>query len=159
MYNYSNIINLNESYNFYKKYHQNYENKLIHVFSIPLIAFSLSVLLSNIIPFKVLGIKIKANFLLLSFYLLLYSTMDPIFFYPMGLFLYLIFSFSELFKIFVKNYYFYAFIIHCISWILQFSGHYLFEGNKPALLDSLSQSFLMAPLFSYLEFKELFLDN
>jgi len=38
---------------------------------------------------------------------------------------------------------------------MQFIGHGIFEGNRPALMDSIKQSFLMAPLFSYYEFKEL----
>ena len=33
------------------------------------------------------------------------------------------------------------------GWILQFIGHYI-EGRKPALLDSISQAFFQAPLFS-----------
>ena len=41
------------------------------------------------------------------------------------------------------------------SWIMQFIGHGIFEGNRPALMDSIKQAFLMAPLFSYYEFKEL----
>ena len=38
-------------------------------------------------------------------------------------------------------------IIFVLSWILQFIGHYI-EGRKPALLDSISQSLLGAPIFS-----------
>ena len=45
----------------------------------------------------------------------------------------------------------YALYIHFICWILQFIGHAIFEKKRPALLDSLSQSFIMAPLFVILE--------
>lgn len=34
------------------------------------------------------------------------------------------------------------------GWILQFIGH-IIEGRKPALLDSIVQSFFQAPLFSF----------
>lgn len=40
-----------------------------------------------------------------------------------------------------------AFGIHIFSWIIQFVGHGVFEGRKPALLDSLFQSIVLAPLF------------
>jgi len=34
-----------------------------------------------------------------------------------------------------------------VAWTLQFFGHYI-EGNKPALLDSLSSTIFQAPLYS-----------
>ncbi len=147
---------LDNSYIFYQSYHQNYINRMLHVFSIPFIALSLSVLLSKIYIFNIFGFPCKMNFLLINFYWIMYSCMNQMYFYPMGIYLYFIWFLSEIFVRKVKRYYLYASIIHILSWILQFSGHYLFEGNKPALIDSLHQSFLMAPLFSYLEFNELF---
>jgi len=41
-------------------------------------------------------------------------------------------------------------ILFITAWILQFLGHYI-EGNRPALMDSLSQAFLTAPAFAILE--------
>ena len=41
--------------------------------------------------------------------------------------------------------------IHIMAWVLQFIGHGVFEGRAPALLDSLDQAFLTAPLFVFLE--------
>jgi len=38
-------------------------------------------------------------------------------------------------------------ILFTLSWILQFIGHYI-EGKKPALIDSIGQAFLGAPIFS-----------
>ena len=43
-----------------------------------------------------------------------------------------------------------TFGIHVFSWIIQFVGHGVFEGRKPALLDSLVQSVVLAPLFVWL---------
>ena len=40
--------------------------------------------------------------------------------------------------------------IHILSWVMQFMGHGVFEGRKPALLDNLLQSIVMAPLFVWL---------
>ena len=64
----------------------------------------------------------------------------------------------------IENHYFnqyvinsiaYAIYVNLFSWIMQFIGHFIFEGNRPALLDSIAQSFLMAPLFSYYEFMDI----
>jgi uncharacterized membrane protein YGL010W len=41
--------------------------------------------------------------------------------------------------------------IHAASWIFQFIGHGKFEGRQPALLDSLMQALVLAPLFVFLE--------
>merc|ERR1712080_493973 len=40
---------------------------------------------------------------------------------------------------------------HIFCWILQFIGHAVFEGRAPALLQSLDQAFITAPLFVLLE--------
>ncbi|KAI9916984.1 hypothetical protein PsorP6_016813 [Peronosclerospora sorghi] len=44
-----------------------------------------------------------------------------------------------------------ALTIHVTSWILQFIGHGVFERRKPALLDSLDQALITAPMFVLLE--------
>uniref|UniRef100_K3WVH9 DUF962 domain-containing protein n=1 Tax=Globisporangium ultimum (strain ATCC 200006 / CBS 805.95 / DAOM BR144) TaxID=431595 RepID=K3WVH9_GLOUD len=41
--------------------------------------------------------------------------------------------------------------IHCVAWTLQFIGHGVFERRKPALLDSLDQALITAPMFVLLE--------
>ena len=41
-----------------------------------------------------------------------------------------------------------AFKLFLFSWVMQFIGHYI-EGNRPALFDGLTQTFLEAPLFSF----------
>ena len=41
--------------------------------------------------------------------------------------------------------------LHVGAWILQFIGHFVFEGRAPALLDSWDQAFITAPLFVLLE--------
>lgn len=39
-----------------------------------------------------------------------------------------------------------------VGWIFQFVGHGVFEGKKPALLDNLVQSLVLAPYFILFEF-------
>ena len=42
-------------------------------------------------------------------------------------------------------------LFHATMWIAQFIGHGVFEGRAPALLDSLDQALITAPLFVVLE--------
>ena len=42
---------------------------------------------------------------------------------------------------------------HVVCWIAQFVGHGVFEKRAPALLDSVDQAFITAPLFVLLEVK------
>jgi len=45
-----------------------------------------------------------------------------------------------------------ALIIQVVAWYMQIHpGHAIFEGVKPALFDSLSQAFSVAPLFAFYE--------
>eukprot|EP00618_Florenciella_parvula_P034465 CAMPEP_0119474428 /NCGR_PEP_ID=MMETSP1344-20130328/5683_1 /TAXON_ID=236787 /ORGANISM="Florenciella parvula, Strain CCMP2471" /LENGTH=161 /DNA_ID=CAMNT_0007507719 /DNA_START=190 /DNA_END=675 /DNA_ORIENTATION=- len=42
--------------------------------------------------------------------------------------------------------------LHLLSWYMQIHpGHGIYEGTKPALLDSVSQAFSVAPLFAFYE--------
>ena len=150
-------------YLFYKKYHQNKINKLIHLFCIPLIVWSFCVLLNNLTilsHFKfnnsnIFTIDLDLSAYICLFYLIIYTFIESSTFFPMFLYLTFIYFTSYFFNLYVIKSIMYALFINIFSWIMQFIGHFFFEGNRPALMDSLVQSFLMAPLFSYFEFKEL----
>lgn len=151
------------SYSFYKKYHKNKINKLIHLFCIPMIVWSFCCILNLITSYNELKFKGK-NILITNmdlglviciYYLSFYTFMDSKTFLPMLIYLGLIYLSSYYFNLYVANSLIYAVYINIFSWIMQFIGHIFFEKNRPALIDSISQSFLMAPLFSYYEFKEL----
>ncbi len=161
-------IENNISYKFYKEYHQNNINKIIHILCIPLIIWSFSVLLNSFVfNFGIIfyniqqnvsynfNVNIYLNFILLSLYLLYYTILDTKSFLPMFIFLYFIWITSYYFFISSQYPYYYSLIINIFSWIMQFIGHVIFEGNRPALMDSIKQSFLMAPLFTYYEIKQL----
>ena len=46
----------------------------------------------------------------------------------------------------------FAFILHALAWYMQIHpGHKVFEGVKPALLDSFGQALGVAPMFAFLE--------
>ena len=154
----------NIHYNFYKKYHKNQINKIIHILCIPLILWSFSVFLNSIIfqislnymfSLNLFSLNLTLSSILLSIYLLIYTIIDINCFIPMSIYLFIIWLSSYLFLQYSSFSFYYALLINIFSWIMQFIGHGIFEGNRPALMDSIKQSFLMAPLFSYYEFKEL----
>ena len=44
-----------------------------------------------------------------------------------------------------------AVALQICSWIAQFIGHGVYEGNAPALLDNVAQALLLAPFFVWME--------
>ena len=139
------------SYSFYKKYHKNKINKLIHIVCIPMISWSICVFL-----------KYYYSFILTLFYTGYYTNIfvrcmeNPSILYisVLNIYLFLIWYSATLFNIYGENQNSFALGVFTLSWIFQFIGHGVFEKNRPALFDSLYQSFLMAPLFSFFEIEE-----
>ena len=151
-------MNNYDSYNiqtldFYNSYHNNPINKAIHFFCIPLIVFSTNELLkefyiaNELITYPGLTniYKIYITWFCHQLYCIYY-------FYKFGLYpgLLMMVYFTAIrylslnLNIKKKN----ALKIFTFAWIMQFIGHAI-EGNKPALLDSISQTILEAPLFSF----------
>jgi len=129
----------------YRKYHQNHKNLITHIFGIPLIVFSIILLLSRpefyvgnimlnpaIVAIPFIGYyyaKLQVNLALIMVgYITINSalavSLDHL---PTSLWLYT--------------------IAGCFvgGWALQFLGHY-FEGKKPAFADDLS-NLLIGPLY------------
>ena len=161
-----NNTNVISSYDFYKEYHQNYYNKLLHIFSIQLIMMSMMTFFENIKISDLLccikynpkqhSIVIKhftnmeLNFIISGCYILYYSQCGISTFYVMWGFFHYIYCLTKLIDFTRRE----AFFVFCIAWVLQFLGHYI-EGRKPALVDSIHQAFLGAPLFTVLELNEI----
>ena len=145
------LFNLSKQYNFYKKYHKNTINVLIHVFCIPIIMWTLSVFLTHFSP----SLFYNPTFYLTNIYSIYYLILDK----NLGKIMTMIFYFSWLTSYYfywnVSNSIYYATILHTLSWIAQFGGHFYFEGNRPALTDSLLQAFLVAPIFVLIDIKHL----
>lgn len=137
---------------FYNSYHTHPINKAIHFFCIPLIVFSTNELIKEFyiandnITYP--GLKKIIKFHVIWFVHLFYTFY---YFYTYGIAegyimnLYFMFVRYLSYKLNIKKKT--AFKLFSFSWIMQFIGHFI-EGNRPALLDSLSQSFLGAPLYS-----------
>ena len=96
------------------------------------------------------------TFYLINIYSVYYILLDK----NLGLIMTMVFYFnwitSYYFYWYVSNSIYYASILHIFSWISQFVGHFYFEGNRPALTDSLIQAFLVAPIFVLIDIKHLF---
>lgn len=145
-------------YQFYSEYHQNPINKLIHFVTIPLIVITTLSLVSNFKikltstiykrPHNFFGVDLKGDFLLTMFYIFYYFTWKT----PVNIIMFVYCFTMLLISRSIKQMSFYwnglDLLIFIVAWILQFAGHSLFEGNRPALMDSLSQAFLTAPAFS-----------
>lgn len=142
--NYSNstlVIN-------YYKYHQNPINKMIHLMCIPMIMISILTFLKK---FKIksnsyyITYVLKLNFrdLITLYYIAYYYSWSlKIGFFMQGFIAIINYIVDDLKLKPIPNFKLFTF-----AWTMQFFGHYI-EGNRPALIDSLSQAFLQAPLFT-----------
>ena len=147
-------MNHQTSIEFYNQYHQNFWNKVIHMMFIPCIVLSFRVFLNKlyILDETMYSESNKKYKLSVG---RLFSYIYIIYYYSYGLWLGIImnmyFISIEIANYFIflhiKKPYFLAFSIFIFSWTMQFIGHEI-EGNKPALFDSILQSFTAAPLYS-----------
>ena len=140
---------MNKELEFYKSYHNNIINKWIHFFCIPMIVSSIIILLNNFYVLyenNKLVKKIKLSSVIMSFYIISYSFIGWDIGLLMSFYFILLNSISN-YIIVNHDYISIARYMFIYGWIFQFIGHYI-EGKRPALIDSISQSFYQAPLFS-----------
>ncbi len=138
---------------FYNHYHQNFINKLIHAFCIPMIVLSMRILTNNIVffiqdgPIWIKIIPLSLGRILSQIYVGYYFTYG---WFP-GFIMLLHFTVIELANYYIQRNinkkYFVAWCLFCFGWTMQFIGHGI-EGRKPALFDSIAQAFTGAPIFS-----------
>ena len=136
---------------FYKKYHNNNINKWIHFFCIPMIIMSIILLLNNYYIInesstKKIVYKIKLSSAIIFIYIIAYLNLSLEIGLTMTIYFIVIKTFSN-YIISNYNHYLISKYLFIFGWLFQFIGHYI-EGKKPALIDSLIQSFFQAPLFS-----------
>ena len=142
-------------YDFYKQYHTHPINKFFHLFGIPCILLSTLLFLKHfhivydkpLFGFRRAELGIGLNNILVNFYTIYYFTYG---FYP-GFIMFLYFTILNWSTYWLytnkKITYGQTFQLFILSWIFQFLGHFI-EGKKPALMDSVGQAFLGAPIFS-----------
>jgi len=147
-------LNLEDQLVFYRSYHYNTINVLIHSVFVPTILFCSMGLLTNVripipIPYIVqyLNLGVIGSFLYSAFYIYL-DLIGGIFATPVLITSSLYFTNLTLYSQHVNQIFIMGFII---GWIVQFIGHGVFEKRAPALLDNLVQALVLAPFFILFE--------
>ncbi len=130
----------------YSAYHTDKRNQMTHHVGVPMIVFSVMILLSQIPLYEFQSGVLTLAGLLISALLLMYIAAVPM----VGLVALIIYSvllyYAERIGGIGAGTAFTAFgVFFVVGWIIQFWGH-AYEGRKPALFDNLLQIF-MAPSF------------
>lgn len=152
--------NLREQLIFYGSYHNNILNQIIHFVFVPSILWSVSVwfaytpaIVSE--PFLCPGMVLNGSFFfILVPYSLYYMILDGFAGLSWSICVGIpVWISSELFQQHCTEHaWIWALVVHVFSWIVQIViGHMYYERRKPALMDSLFQSLLLAPLFVWFE--------
>ena len=136
---------LEEHMSFYLRYHRHPKNKLTHFFGVPLIMFSLFVLL-GLVKVPLGDVSITAASVLAIVVLAYYFYLDAVLAVAMTLFTaVLLIGANRVCAMGATT----ALIVFALTftggWILQLIGH-AFEGKRPALVDNFFQVFI-APIF------------
>jgi len=140
------------NYQFYQKYHSNIYNKLVHIFCIPGIVYSLLGLLMNLESHWAFKNNTKnkklLSLLLYGFYMAYYYTIAPNHIFRKTLMFYSsIYIASDMTYNNISNSVKPFLFIQIVSWALQLLSHRFIEKNSPAFKDGFVQSFLTAPVF------------
>jgi uncharacterized membrane protein YGL010W len=139
------VKTLEEQMSFYLRYHRNPRNKLTHFFGVPLIMFSLLVLL-GLVKVPIGDVSITAASLLAIALLAYYFRLDAVLAVAMTLFTAVLLIAANRVCTLGAPVALTVFVVTFVGgWILQLVGH-VFEGRKPALLDNFFQVFI-APIF------------
>lgn len=155
----SKLLSLEHQMPFYGAYHSNPTNISIHMVFVPLILYTVFIFLSNTGPLLASnGVwpafmpESNAATLLATLAIPGYIAMQPV----AGLLTIpvvgaMVLSARYLTSTFGPKANWYGGAVHVLSWIMQFVGHGVYEGRKPALLDNIFQAFYLAPFFVFLE--------
>ena len=151
-----------DSTDFYRSFHTHPVNKLIHVFCIPMIVLSTMNFLSKVslriqfppytygpdtrhVMHNTITIDYDTIFAFYSIYYYLFWN------FKIGFVMQMYISFlsilSKSWRESDKKWFRNSIIMFVSAWMMQFLGHAI-EGNRPALLTSLTQSVFQAPLFT-----------
>lgn len=144
------LFSLEKQFHFYKSYHSHAINKRIHMVFIPVLFVTFLMLFSTItLPRTFLNLSHLVVFAYI-FYCIILNPQIGLFFTPVILILY---GVSQWLVRYAgpSGAVPWALAFNFIAWFAQIVGHYGFEKNSPAFMDSLVQSVLAAPVVIYLE--------
>ena len=151
-----------DTVDFYRSYHTNPHNKLIHLFCIPLIvltSINFLSLISTELSVPYINIRFRSRYvgkLPIAIHLDFIRSLYIAYFFFMwnwriGFIMqcYITFlnSWGKYWRDNDKKWVINNIKVFMAAWIMQFIGHAI-EGNRPALLTSLQQSIFQAPLFT-----------
>ncbi|GAM27422.1 hypothetical protein SAMD00019534_105980 [Acytostelium subglobosum LB1] len=155
------VFNIIDQAASYGAYHHNNVNKFIHIVFVPAILYTAFVMVSfiqvdaavpflqmlnSITTFLPVSITTPIALLIASYYVILHTKVGLVAFIWVMAANYL----AEVTINTVQNPFYFALVIHVVSWIAQFVGHGVYEGRRPALMDNIFQVFI-APFFVTLE--------
>ncbi|KAF5113663.1 hypothetical protein DV495_003370 [Geotrichum candidum] len=141
----SGILDLQEQLGFYRKYHHDTTNVLIHVVFVPTILFSTLTLFTRFtLPGLAAYPEINIGTLGALGYGIFYTLLDVKFGLPSLLVLVAATLKLSALKGTGDGV---AWLLFVVGWVVQFIGHGVFEGRAPALLDNLVQALVLAPFF------------
>lgn len=147
---FSALTDFDKQFHFYKHYHTNSTNKRIHTVGIPMLIVTGLMLLSLLrLPEPIHDASILVVLVYMLYYVILRAELALVF-APFLLVLYAVSKFLCR-RAGPHGIVPWALAFHFIAWFVQFVGHYAFEGNSPALMDSFVASILVAPLVIWLE--------
>ena len=136
---------LEEQMSFYLRYHRHPKNKLAHFFGVPLIMFSLFVLL-GLVRLQLGDVSVTAASVLAITVLVYYFRLDAVLAVAMTLFTAVLLIAANRVCTLGPATALTVFALAFVGgWILQLVGH-VFEGRRPALVDNVFQA-LIAPIF------------
>ena len=147
-----NSLEYKTNFLFYKKYHKNKYNILVHIFCIPSIVWSTFCIVNCIGYMNGLdqesNLKYTPSILVYGSYMGYYYTIasSELFWQTFHFYLMILIS-ANINYSYNSSKIMYYLIIQILSWKLQILSHRYFEGNSPALLSGISQSLLTAPIF------------
>ncbi|KAF5097128.1 hypothetical protein D0Z03_001474 [Geotrichum reessii] len=150
----SSVFDLQEQLGFYRKYHHDTTNVLIHVVFVPTILFSTLTLLTR---FTLPGLEaypyINVGTLGALGYGIFYTLLDVKFGLPS-----LVVLVTATLKLTTLQGAGdgVAWLLFVVGWVVQFIGHGVFEGRAPALFDNLVQALVLAPFFVTFEVAHFF---
>lgn len=134
---------------FYSAYHQERRNILIHVFGVPMISFTLLLVMSWVPLFAVAGFTVTLAMVFAVAVLLYYATLDIPLALATALVFGLLLALAHALSLRVDSatgWLIFA-VAQVLGWGAQFYGHFIFEKDRPALFDNLFQALVSAPLF------------
>lgn len=147
------FLDLKKAYQFYKFFHSNRVNIWIHVYGIPTIMWSYLVLLQTDTD----RWEKNAAIYVTAFYTIYYFILDIPRGFILNCFTWAVCYHAWHFKQTNEHAVWWALAVNASSWIAQFIGHGVFERKRPALMDSLAQAFLIAPMFVLIDIEKIIL--